>query len=106
MERRNRSFEFLNEISGPFVPPPEPTGVPKETIRTELPMLVEVAIRKLNMDQQDSFGDFLVRMNKRTLVKRYKEKHQEEYRIFHLTPTGKQLRILRFAAFLLKNSSN
>ena len=104
MERRNR--RFLNEISGPYVPPPEPTGVPKEMIRTELPKLVEVAIRKLNMDQQDSFGDFLVRMNKRTLVKRYKEKHPVEYRMFHLTPTGKQLRMLTFAAFLLKNSSN
>ena len=48
MERRNRSF--LNEISGPYLPPPEPKGVPEETIRTELPKLVEAAIRKLNMD--------------------------------------------------------
>ena len=105
MERKNQSF--LNEISGPFVPPPEPTAVPKETIRTELPKLVEVAIRKLNMDQQDSFGDFLVRMNKRTVVKSIRRNTQRSIAImFLLTPTGKQLRILRFAAFLLKNSSN
>ena len=104
MERRTRSL--LNEISRPFVPPPEPTerlNSNLETIRTELPKLVEAGIRKLNMDQQDRFGDFLLRMNKRKQVKVYKEKHPEEYRRWHYTPTGKQLRKLKFIAFLLSN---
>ena len=61
MERRHRSF--LDELEMPFTPP-KPTER-TEMIRTELPKLVEVAIRKLNMDQQDRFGDFLSRMNKR-----------------------------------------
>ena len=101
MARRTRSF--LDEISGPFILPPEPTEK-IEMIRTELLKLTNFAgIRKLNVDQQDRFGDFLNRMNRRKLLKAYKERHPEEYRRFHLTPTGKQLRILRFIAFLLSN---
>ena len=90
---------FLDEISGPFVPPTEKV----ETIRTELPKLVKAAVRKLNMDQLDRFEDFYSRMNSRKQVKIYKEKHPEEYRRWHYTPAGKQLRILRFAVFFLSN---
>ena len=97
MERRPRSF--LDELEMPFAPPEPIEKI--ETIRTELPKLVEVGIRKLNMDQLDRFGDFLSRMNKRKLVKIYKERHPEEYKRWHCTPTGKQLRLLRFIAFLL-----
>ena len=100
MERRTKSF--LDEICGPFVPPPKPTEK-VETIRTELPKLVKAAIRKLNMDQLERFEDFYSRMNSRNQVKIYKERHPEEYKRFHLTPTEKQLRILRFVAFLLSN---
>ena len=93
---------FLDEISGPFVPPPEPTEK-VETIRTELPKLVKAAVRRLNMDQLDRLEDFYSRMNSRKQVKIYKERHPDEYKRFHLTPTGKQLRILRFSVFLLSN---
>ena len=99
MERRLRSF--LDELEMPFAPPEPIEKI--ESIKTELPKFVEVAIRKLNIDQQDRFGDFLSRMNKRKQKKICKERHPDEYKRFHLTPTGKQLRILRFVAFLLLN---
>ena len=102
METRPQSF--LDELEMPFAPPEPIEKI--ESIKTELPKLVEVAIQKLNMDQQDSFRDFLSRMNKRKLVKKYKESHPEKYKRWHYTPTGKQLRLLRLIAFLLTYECN
>ena len=62
MERRTKSF--LDEISGPFVSPPEPTER-VETIRTELPKLVKAAIKELNPDQLGRIEDYYLRMNSR-----------------------------------------
>ena len=102
MERQNRdySISFLDEISGPFIPPPGPE-VPVVSIRTELPKLVKAGVKELNPDQLDRLIDYYFRMNGRNIVKRYKEKHPDKYKKFHHTPTGKQLRLLRFIAFLL-----
>ena len=92
---------FLDELSGPFVPPPplEPGAV---TIRTELPKLLKLTIESLSQDRLDRLIDFSDIMNKSKLKKMYRIKHSEEYRMFGCTPTGKQLRLLRFAARLLE----
>ena len=100
MERRTKSF--LDEISGPFVPPPKPTEK-VETIRTELPKLVKAGIKKLNPDQLDRLTDYYLRMKSRKQEKIYKEKYPDDHKRFHFTPTGKQLRILRYISFLLSN---
>ena len=100
MERRTKSF--LDEISGPFVPPPKPTEK-VETIRTELQKLVKAGIKELNPDQLDRLTVYYLRMKSRKQKKIYKEKHPDEYRKFHFTPTGKLLRMLRFISFLLSN---
>ena len=102
MERQNRNYStsFLNEISGPFIPLPGPE-VPRVSIRTELPKLVKAGVKELNPDQADRLIDYYFRMNGRNIVKRYKEKHPDEYKKFHHTPTGEQIRLLRFIAFLL-----
>ena len=100
MERRTKSF--LDEISGPFVPPPKPTEK-VETIRTELPKLVKAGIKELNPDQLDRLTDYYLRMKSRKQKKIYKEKHPDEHKRFHFTLTGKQLRMLRYISFLLSN---
>ena len=96
-----RPKSFLDELSGPFIPPPdlEPSSV---TIRSKLPKLLKVTIEKLNQNQLDRLIDFSFRMNRRQSKNRYKYNHPEEFRRWGGTPTGKQLRVFRFAAYLLK----
>ena len=59
-----RPKSFLDELSGPFIPPPdlEPSSV---TIRSALPKLLKVTIEKLNQNQLDRLIDFSFRMNRR-----------------------------------------
>ena len=101
-----RTKSFLDELSGPFVAPPdlEPGSV---TIRNELPKLLRLAIERLAIERLDRnkldrLIDFSFRMNKRELRKKYRINHPEEFKRWGYTPTGKQLRLLRFAARLLK----
>ena len=97
----NVTKSFLDELSGPFVPPrPLKPGV--VTITTELPKLLKLTIEALSQDKLDRLIDVSDRMNKNQLKKIYRIKHSEEYRRFGGTPTGKQLRLLRFAASLLE----
>ena len=74
-----RTKSFLDELSGPFVPPPElePGSV---TIRTELPKLLRLAIERLDRNKLDRLIDFSFRMNKRELRKKYRINHPEEFR--------------------------
>ena len=97
-----RPKSFLDELSGPIfsLPDLEPGLV---TIRTELPKLLRLAIEELSQDKLDRLIDFSFRMNKRELRKKYKINHPKEFRKWGYTPTGKQLRLLRFAARLLKS---
>ena len=74
---------FLDEISGPFIPPPD-SGSPVVSIRTELPKLIEAGIKELNQDQLDRLIDFYFRRNSSTSKKKYKERHPEEYRMFFI----------------------
>ena len=93
--------DFLDEISGPFVPPPDlEPGI--LTIRTEMPKLLKFMIEKLNQDQLDWLIDFSFTMYNRQSKRKYKNNHPEEFRRWGGTPTGKQLRLLRFAARLLE----
>ena len=72
------------------------------TIRTEMPKLLKFMIEKLNQDQLDWLIDFSFTMYNRQSKKKYKNNHPEEFRRWGGTPTGKQLRQLRFAARLLE----
>ena len=105
MEGINRSRVSLgvslDELEMPFAPP-EPS-IPIVSIRTELPKLLEIVIRKLNPDQLERAENFYLRMNSRSNKKVYKEKHPEEYEKWHGTPAGKQIRILKVIASLLRN---
>ena len=93
--------DFLDEISGPFVPPPDlEPGI--LTIRTEMPKLLKFMIEKLNQDQLDRLIDFSFTMYNRQSKRKYKNNHPEEFRRWGGIPTGKQLRLLRFAARLLE----
>ena len=60
------SKSFLDELSGPFVSPPdlEPGTV---TIKTELPKLLKFAIERLDRNKLDRRIDFSFGMNKREL---------------------------------------
>ena len=73
---------FLDEISGPFVPPPKQTEQ-VETIRTELPKLVKASIKELNPDQLDRLTDYYLRMKSRK-QKRYTRKNTQ----MNIYPTG------------------
>ena len=97
-----RPKSFLDELSGPFVPPPD-LKANSISIRTELPKLLKVTIEELNQNQLDRLIEFSLRMNKRELRKKCREKHPEEFKRWGYSPIGKQLRLLRFAAALLKS---
>ena len=94
---------FPDEISGPFVLPPdlEPGIV---TIRAEMPKLLKFTIEKLNQDQLDRLIDFSFTMYNRQSKKKYKNNHPDEFRRWGGTPTGKQLRLFRYASYLLRSN--
>ena len=74
----------------------------KPSIKTELPKLLKLTIKLLSQNKLDRLMDFYVTMDKSKFKKMYKINHPEEYETFEGTTTGKQLRLLRFAASLLR----
>ena len=100
MERRTKSF--LDEISGPLVPPPKLTEK-VEMIRTELPKLVKAGIKELNPDQLDRLTDYYLRMKSRKQEKIYKENTQMIMKDFILLQLESSLGILRYISFFLSN---
>ena len=103
MERRTKSF--LDELSGPFVPPESDVSV--VNIRTELGKLIKAGIEILNDRQdregyQDMLADFYVGFYSRKRVKRYQERHPEESKRYGAKSiVVKELRVLRFISYLL-----
>ena len=103
MERRTKSF--LDELSGPFVPPE--SDVSRVNIRTELCKLIKTGIEILNdrpdrEGYQDMLADFYVGFYSRTRVKRYQERHPEESKKYGAKSiVAKELRGLRFISYLL-----
>ena len=104
MERRTKSF--LDELSEPYVPPPEPE-VPVVNIRTELGKLIKAGIEILNErpDSQgyhDMLADFYVGFYSRKQVKKYEKKYLEESKRYGARSiAAKELRVLRFISYLL-----
>ena len=103
MERQTKSF--LDELSGPFVPPE--SDVPVVNIRTELGELIKAGIEIINdrpdrEGDQDILADFYVGFYSRKRVKRYQERHPEESKRFGAKGIiAKELRVLRFISYLL-----
>ena len=104
MERRTKSF--LDELSGPYVPPPEPE-VPVVNIRTELGKLIKAGIEILSErpDSQgyhDMLADFYTTIYSRKQVKKYEKRHPEEIKTYGAKSIViKELRVLRFISYLL-----
>ena len=94
---------FLVKLSGPFTPPSEPSEKPIN-IRSELLKLLKAGINVLNPDQINRLSDHYINMNSRNQIRKYKRKHPNEYRVYHLTPTGKQIRLLRYIRLVLSRN--
>ena len=72
---------FLDELSGPFVPPPLlETNV--KSIRTELPNLLKATFELLTKYEMEILIDFSLRMNVRKSKKLYKARHPDEHKSF------------------------
>ena len=96
---------FLDELSGPFIPPE--SDVPVVNIRTELGKLINAGIEILNdrpdrEGYQDMLADFYVGFYSRKLVKRFQERHPEESKRYGAKSIiAKELRVLRSISYLL-----